>query len=368
MRARVVFRPGSGGLVTDAPDTFLKPESLVYANDAVMYRGTLEQRRGWTYEGSGGVPTGATGSPIGVARVKFSNDANTHTVVSCDDGTVYYQNGNSAGLNTNAPSRNANPLPRCVYRNELIFCYGDGKTPILRYSGAAGKYSFTGQSLSGATLTYAQNEATVTVAGGSFATVPPESSYLQIVVGDAVATWARVMPGATSTKLTVENITHSALVTSAYATGSVYNPALVAGGWPSVSVYSDGVCTVQKIPYSGGGATFTATGTGTVWNDPTIALETPFPGRTALAYYNKADRKYYLRTISTILSNTSITLANTPVTFATGGGGGSIGAMGTPSGSPGTPVTTEKAPYQILSVPTWTDATVHKGSLWGAGV
>lgn len=376
MRARVVFRPGSGGLVTDAPDTFLKPESLVYANDAVLYRGMLEQRRGWAYESSVGLPSGlsSTPSPIGVSRVKFSKDVNVQTVVSCDDGTVYFAYSEPydsavTSISVNAPVRTAYPIARCMYRNELIFCYGDGKTPILRYSGAAGKYSFAGQTLSSATLTYAQNEATVTVAGSTFATPPPESSYLQIVVGNAVATWARVMPGATSTKATIENITHSALVTTAYATGYVYNPAVVAGGWPSVAIYNDGVCTVTKTPLSDGGAEFVATGTGTVWNDAASSFETPFSGRTALSYYNKSDRKYYLRTISEIVSNTSMKLANTPVTFAVGGGGGSVGAASRPAGvTAGTPVTTEKAPYQILSVPTWTDATVHKGSLWGTGV
>lgn len=462
MRGKVVFRPGSGGLVTDAPDTFLKPESLVYSSDAIMYRGTLEQRRGWAYEGSGvlanqwtakpafgtftvtiaspgvcsrtahglvvgdrvyltttgALPTGlsantwyvvvaasftantftlgnspgggaintsgtqsgvhsfgSNGSPVGVCRVKYSQDLNTQTLVTLDDGTIYYSNNDvlgvpqSYGRNLAAPQRNVagGVLPRCMYRDEMIFCYGDGKTPILRYAGGGGKNSFAGQSLSSNTVTYTQNEATVTVSS-PLGTAPPTNTYLQLVVGGAVATWGRVQPGATTTKLTIANITHSALVTSTYATGKIYNEAIVSGSWPCVSIYSDGVCTVTKTPYSGGGATYVATGTGTVWNSPTTAFETPFPGRTALSYYNKSDRLYYLRTISAINSATSMDLATNPVTFTDGGGGGSIGAASLPSGSAGTPVLTEKAPYNVLSAPTWTDATVHKGSLWGTGV
>lgn len=465
MRGKVVFRPGAGGLVTDAPDTFLKPESLVYSSDAIMYRGTLEQRRGWAYEASDGVinqwtakppfgtftvtiaspgvctrtahglvvgdrvyltttgalPTGLSantwyvvvaasftantftlgnspggsainttgvqsgvhsfgsdGNPVGLCRAKYLSDQAIQTLVTLHDGTIYYSGDlyggfTGYGRNLGAPVRTSvgGVLPRCMYRDEMIFCYGDGKTPILRYAGSGGKYSFAGQSLSGNTVTYTQNEATVTVSS-PLATAPPSGSYIQLVVGGAVATWGRVQSGATTTKLTIANITHSALVTSAYATGKIYNEVIVSGSWPCVSIYNDGVCTVTKTPYSGGGATYVATGTGTVWNNPLpandIQFETPFPGRTALSYYNKSDRLYYLRTISAINSATSMDLATNPVTFTDGGGGGSIGAASLPSGSAGTPVLTEKAPYNVLSAPTWTDATVHKGSLWGTGV
>jgi hypothetical protein len=358
VRSKVVFRPGSGGLVTDVPDTFLKGEALVYSKDAVLYRGALEQRRGWTYESAYGSPV--SGTPVGVLRSQFTRANAKRTIGTLSNGTVWLHTGSAASVDLGAPEIAQSPIPRCVYRDEVIFCYADGKTPILRYSGLPN----VGFSLASGSLSYTQNEATVT-ASTAFSSAPSPGSYMPIVLGgttfDRVATWARIQSGASTTSATIEDITH-VNANATYASGKIYNPAVTAGSWPGVMIYNDGTCAVTRTPYtSPAGETASATGFGTNW----VSSLMPINGRAALLY--KDGTLWKVRSISAISNTTSITLATNPLTFTTGGGGGDIG-VSSMSGTIGSPTTTTKAAYQIVSSPTWTDACVHKGSLWGTGV
>jgi len=356
MRSKVVFRPGSGGLVTDVPDTFLKGEALAYVNDAVMYRGALEQRRGWTYESAYGSPL--TGTPVGVLRSQFTRANAKRTIGSLSDGTVWLHTGSGTSTDLGAPAIAQSPIPRCVYRDEVILCYGDGKTPILRYSGLGD----AGFSVSSGTLSYTQNEATVT-SSSAFSSPPVAGSYMPIVLGgttgDRVATFARIQSGASTTNATIENITHLN-ASASYASGKIYNPAATAGSWPGVMIYNDGTCTVTRTTQTNpSGETAVSDGYGTNWSSSLM----PLSGRAALVYYDGTVWK--VRSISSIDSTVRLTLASTSIVFSTGGGGGEIGVA---SGTPSSATTTTKAAYQILSSPTWTDACVHKGSLWGTGV
>lgn len=376
MRSKVVFRPGSGGLVTDVPSTFLKGEAVVYANDAVFYRGAMEQRRGWTYESAYGAP--AAGTPVGVIRSQFSRANATRTVGTMADGTVWLHTGSGASVSLGAPSRPQSPIPRCVYRDEVIFCYADGATPILRYSGVANS-GFKVEPSGGVDpkLSYTQNQSTVAISDGPFPSAPAAGSYLPIAVGGVIATWARVLPGATTTSATIEDVTHIGTPTSGYpagvtsppsyySAGVINNSGATAGSWPGQMIYNDGTVVVQTSVYTTG-VSAGATGYGTNWSEDLM----PYSGRAALLY--KDGDLWKLRSISNFGAgspvtnvSTQMTLSSTPMGFSALGGGGGVGTSSF-GGSPTTTSTT-KAAYQILSSPTWSDACVHKGSLWGAGV
>lgn len=364
MRSKVVFRPGSGGLVTDVPSTFLKGEAVVYANDAVFYRGAMEQRRGWTYESAYGAP--ASGTPVGVIRNKYNLAKATRTLGAMQDGTVWVEAGVTPVTNLSAPNTpGLSPIPRCVYRDEVIFCYSDGKTPILRYSGAP----TSGSSLSGATVTYTQNQSTVT-SSATFSSTPVAGSYIPIVADSKVATWARVvnvaLSGGSSHVASVEDITHIGSVSAAYASGKISNDGITSGSWPCVMIYNTGTCEVATTAYTSPTAEgAVATGFGVSWGTDLV----PFVGRAALIY--KDGTLWRIRSVSERISSTQFRLASSPIEFTAGGGGGTLGvtvAGGGPPGTAGATTTTAKAPYQLVSAPTWTDACVHKGSLWGAGV
>ncbi len=365
MRGKIIFRPGSGGLVTDVPSTFLKGESMSHAQDTIFYRGAMQQRQGWAYENAYGAP--ASGTPVGVMRAQFSRANARRTVASMADGSVWLNIGSGSSVDLGAPERPQSPIPRCVYRDEIIFCYADGATPILRYSGIPnGGFSVTASP--DPTLAYTQNEATVTISGATFSTAPAAGSYMPIVLGGVIATWARVLPGATTTKCTVEDITHISAAASSYAAGKVYNSGATAGSWPGQMIYNDGTATVTTTTYANGvGAT--AAGFGTNWSADLM----PYSGRAALLY--KDGTVWKLRSISNFgtgdpVANvpTTMTLASTPIGFSTAGGGGGISTRSSSLGGTTSTATTTKGPYQILSSPTWSDACVHKGSLWGTGV
>lgn len=390
MRSKVVFRPGSGGLVTDVPDTFLKGEALVYSKDAVLYRGALEQRRGWAYESAYGSPTG-TGTPVGVVRAQFTQANAKRTIGALSNGKLWLHTGSGASVDLNAPTAAQSPIPRCVYRDEVIFCYADGKTPILRYSGIDNSgLSLASGSFPNPTLRYTQNQATVTVSdqNGSvsgFSSAPATGSYMPIVLGGVVATWARVLPGASVTQATIEDITHINSVAASpigyYAVGTITNPGVTAGSWPCVMIYNQGTCTVTTTSYAGvagppaygPSSSAEATGQGTNWSTDLM----PFNGRAALIYKDASTWK--MRTISQFGDSSGnvtskMTLATSPIIFGASGGGGSVGTtfaaggINVHYGASTVSGPTTAAPYQIVSSPTWTDACVHKGSLWGTGV
>jgi hypothetical protein len=367
VRGKIIFRPGSGGLVTDVPSTFIKGEAMSYAQDATFYRGAMQQRQGWAYENAYGAP--ASGTPVGVMRAQFSRANAKRTVASMADGSVWLNVGSGVSVDLGAPVRAQSPIPRCVYRDEVIFCYADGVTPILRYSGIPnGGFSVTDPTPP--TLAYTQNQATVTIGGSvTFSSAPAAGSYMPIVLGGVIATWARVLPGATTTSATVEDITHISAPASSYASGKIYNSGATAGSWPCQMIYNDGTATVTTITTTGtpSGVTATATGFGTNWSDSLM----PYSGRAAILY--KDGDLWKLRSISNFgtgdpVANvpTTMTLASSPIVFSSAGGGGGIGTASFTGTSVTT--TTTKGPYQILSSPTWSDACVHKGSLWGTGV
>jgi hypothetical protein len=334
----------------------LKSESMAHVQDGLMWRGVLQQRYAVGIDGN--VSGGAGFSAKSTARAYFNRADATRTVCVVWESSYYAIELFNAGSSSTELGNigTSQPIPRCVYRDELLFCFGDGKTPMLRYSGS----SSAEKTVSG-NLVNTQNEATLTTSV-AWSTAPSAGSYLPVVHGKSVLSWCRVVSSESTTKSTVEDVTYIDAAPAYSLTGTLVNSSVSNGWFPCQSIYTDGTCTVTKRTWSGGETTYEATGYGTKWSS---GFTTPNIGRTALLY--KDGDLWRLRSISEITSETAMVLASEPVGVTTGGGGGAI-SVRSGTGSTTTTTTTTKAAAQVMSAPTWTDACVHKGSLWGTGV
>jgi hypothetical protein len=353
VRSKVVFRPGAGGLITDPPTTMVKPESLVYAVDAIFTRGVLQQRWGYSYESTGGKPSGDTSRPYGIWRAKFSRAGVTCTVLSSTAATVggiWLEQGASTGKLLYANPAISQYVPRCLYRDELIFCNNNGTSPILRYSGSSELYSALP---AGTVYNFLQNQSSIVsslVTGSSAsALAAQESAYHVVTLGNgAVKTQVRAAKGATNSTHTLEDTIHLLLPPSGVSgiTGwpdEALTP-VASRAFPCIETNSDGSIQVAATTVSTDTA-YAVTGYGTDFS----VVNTQ--NGTALLYYDTAATKWKMRQFEAVTTLTSATLGKSRGTGVTAYAG-----------------TTTISAARFVNPPTWTDCTVHKGSLWGTGV
>lgn len=381
MKQKLIFRPGVGGYVSDITETALKAEAATYLSDGTIKTGVLRQRLGWAYEAAQ-YPSTWTGLdyPNAVWRSQFLQGtplAHTATLVSTDINKFARLGYGAAGtvVADVSLSTGDDPLPRCVYRGELIYCYSDGKTPVRRYGGCQ---SSSINQATAASLTRSTNVGTGTLTAGTLTNGNQNTgAYFPLQIGQAVWVTPRLTYATSTTTVSYQDAQNTQLTANGVmATGTIVASHTTDWGWPCIEIYSQGSAAVTRTPFTWSSteqaATYTASGTGTSWTIGLDVGDLVRRKRLALLYKDTATN-WKLRSISTIDSATSMTLAYDGVW-----GGASVApafsgadqtyTQATTGGTAGAPATTTAATYAILSPPTFTDCTVHKGSLFGTGV
>jgi len=354
VRAKVVFRPGAGGLITDAPESFLKSDSWPYARDVVLSGGVARERWGFAPAWTADTTYFGDPEPVGdqaeaIWRVKFKLANKTVWVASRTWGSSPLTDSshpNNPGLFGNYDDKSTwvgIGIPRCVYRDELILCASTGTYAIERYSGGG----YRSDMPLGAT-TYYDGESRITAGTGATEAAHTPGTYVRISLGKGqVTTHARIVVTATSNANWIfEDGIHLGAYTTGHARpfqggGRLARICATANGvFPCVSVISRGTVAVTSL-----NGAFSATGYGTQWltQSPTI----PELDGAHLLYKDNLTNTYKLREIQSNIAETSFDMYGYTVTD--------------------TSKTTAKAEYEILVPPAWTDATVHRGSLWGCG-
>ena len=312
MRRVTLDAPFTAGMVTDVPAHRIGPQASAFAQDGFSPSGMFMQRKGWAYDGT---TADVAANLVGVYRNKFVLADVTRTMTS-GNGRIYIHNPSSAGTEV-VGSGSLDYLPRCVYRDELLFCATNGLNPVRRYSGASAESIL----LSG-TQTFTNGEATVT--GGTFS--PPQPGmFFRIrssAAGNRYTYRIRVLNGATNAA-TLEGIRAGATVS---ATTSFING--VDSAFPAVAVYDAGTATISAGTATGYGTRWTKIPTSTAG---TALLVIPPTGSAALG-----------ATIGTPASDTSWSV--------------SMSDQAT------------KSAYQVLAPMPFKDVAAHKESLWGTGV
>lgn len=310
MRRVHLDRPFTAGLMTDVPAYKVGPRNSVVAQDLIAPEGIARSRRGWDYDGT---TADVADNLVGIYRNKFILADATRTVTCDDDGDFFIHNPTSAGTALYAGS--VAYLPRCVYRDELIFCAQDGVTPLRRYAGAA-----TVPTITDAIGAYVALGSGYT--GVTFNAVPDSGLFLADSLIDLVR--FKVVSATTST-VTVEGMTAA----SAAVTGTI-SLALTGMTWPGVAIYDAGVTAYSAA---------TLTGHGTKWVDEAAIT-------TDDAIMLDLDNGQY-----EIAANSDASPANTDLSNSQIAG-----------------TVADKATYRIMRRCPFKDAAVHKGSLWGTGV
>jgi len=315
MSRRVMWmeQPGTDGVVTDIPAYQLGGRALVRSADAIMPTGLIRQRRGWAYDGT---TADVADNLVGIARAKFIIAAATRTTTCDDDGDMFIHNPSGSG--TALLTGSVQYLPRCVYRDEVIWCAQDGLTPLRRYSGAA--TTGTASDLVG---TYTDGEATITAL--SFSAQPDKGAYVR---DPALALGETRIVGTTSSSVTLEDLRASA--TSA----RTITLSLTGRTAPVVSVYNAGTITQN-------GGTGVLTGFGTKWNTDIAPVVNEDASLTI--DFDGGANPVSIGLITTVTSDTS--LATT-----------------------GKAQIVTKSKHHIARSCPFKDAAHHKGSLWGTGV
>lgn len=350
MRNKVVFRPGAGGLITDIPSNLLKSDSYPYAKDVILHQGVARER--WGFSTAWEPDWFGTSDSLSVARVKFKLADRTCWVVTTTAGEIltdsYDINLTSTDDKTISGRRYTGPLVRCVYRDEAIVCYRDGRTPIARYSGGARP----SQGLAGA-ATYTQNQSNIEAVTGLSFDQDAAGFYVRTTLGiGQVHTEARVVDFDRNTldDFTIEDAIH--LGATSYArswdTGTYASEtsAVAWASFPCVSIESQGTVTVTAST-----GTYTVNSFGARWSDHLYDAGGgdfsvyPTDVNSAVLYWNTPTSTWKLREVNYFT-----------LSFASLYGAGSATE------------TTTKQKYEVLMPPTFTDAAVHKGSLWGCGV
>lgn len=349
MRGKVVFRPGAGGLITDIPSNLLKNDSFPYAKDVILDKGVARERWGFSTAWDPGAEWSGTADSLSVARIKFNLAQRTLWVVTNTAGEIH---SDSYDINVSTDQKTnkyyTGPLVRCVYRDEAIICYRDGRTPIARYSGGQKDT----QGLSGA-ATYTQNQSNITAATGMATDQEWHSFYVRATLGiGQVCTQARVVDYNRNTldDFTIEDAVHLGATSNArsWSTASyaLDTAAVAHAAFPCVSIESQGTVTVTATAGS-----YTASAYGVSWADRLYDASGtgwdvyPTEVNPGLLYYNTPTSTWKLREVDYFSS-----------AFASLYSGGSATE------------TTTKQKYEVLMPPTFTDAASHKGSLWGSGV
>lgn len=314
MRSVTLDRPFVLGMVTDAPDWALGPQHSAFAQDGFSPSGVFASRRGWSYVGT---TADVADNLVGIARIKFILNDNTRTVTGDDDGDLFVHN--PAGAGTAIFTGTAVYLPRCVYKDELLWCAQDGTTPLRRYGGAT-----AGATVSSGTPTWTDGEATIT--GMTLSGTPASGSYVSLTVGvgaDArIVVHGRVLEGSTSS-VTVDG--YRATNTTSITGGAVTQTGLA---YPAVVIYDAGTVTISAGAATGFGTDWS--GAGVVVGDHMVVI--PEDGSTP--WHASIDASIGATSIGTVQSANQSTKSN----------------------------------YLITRALPFTDAASHKGSLWGSGV
>lgn len=326
MKVVTLYAPFTGGMVTDQPAHQIGPQNSLFAQDGYSPNGFFRQRNAWAYDGT---TADVADNLTSVYRTQFILADVTRTLTGDDDGDLFIHE--SAAVGTAIFAGAVNYLPRCVYRDEVIWCAQDGTTPLLRYSGAAltSDTAVTGaDSVSGT--------ATVNATTGTWVAGAAEGSYLPM--GDAGATNVppfispRVIERVSSSSLTLEGIKFSSSVVGvnndAYGIGYTY---------PCVNVYDAGTGSFDN-------ANDEFDGTGTQWSSFGVRgfLNISGYGEDGLLAIRPTGTSA-VHHIYNMASNTTLDLAVHNKTDT-------------------------NINYAILRRCPFTDAAAHKGSLWGTGV
>ena len=325
MRRVNIERPFVSGLMTDEPAWKIPKTAGTIVQDAMVTSGVISIRRGWQYADAK-TSTIALGHH-GVARVAFALAGQIITIttgehasfgpsVAVHDSTLISP---TTVFGTAIPGSRYSP--RCVYRDELIICAGDGVSSLLRYSGA----TFLDGTNRPTSTQLNAGKATLTATAGSFgASVRP--GCFSSVNGDAdlpPVVYPRVVE-ATSASVTLEDARSS-------STGGSGFPSPVGYSYPCVPIYSAGTITL---------ASPLATGTGTKWASPPASLKSGDSGDSVLVKVNSGlYRNHWVQAPDTDTS------------------------LFCPNSSDAT-----DQPYEALRRCPFTDAETHKDALWGTGV
>jgi hypothetical protein len=337
-----VSSPFSSGYISDAPSYAVPLDNASFAQDVFAPSGVIRQRRGWKASAS----SATLSSPTAVAKVKFAlRDNAVRYVANTATGIHFFA---SDGTTETTTSYGGGYVPRCVYEGELIFCHPGGEKPLLRYAGAIGGNGTVANSA----VNYSYNKGgrgwnsasslhrTASDAGRYYAIDAPDTTYPTSTYAHQPPVCDRVVEGKLSGGGTDWEFTYlvSAPATHLGFTGTFVN-SNVGVTWPAV--------IRQEFFSSVSGTTITPSnfspdttpGTGNIHWD---ALGTQFHHNDAVVVAEDgADHK-----IARITATSSTTLTT-------------VYATGVTTGS-------QHRTYILARCP-WSDATVHKESLWGCG-
>jgi hypothetical protein len=241
-----IGRPGLAGEVTDLDPYALVDQAAALLRDGIADREVVRERFGWHRDGE----LAQTANQIeSLSRRFYALKGETITMLAASAaGSWELVRHNAAGVGTQVYTRTTTRgrrlLRRATYRDEEIWCFDDGETGLLRYSGSdaiPSNFSSDGD--------WSAGKATYTDSTPFDGAVQP-GSYLRV---SSARAWLdlRVLERVSSSVLTLEGVQASGdLASSRLATP-------VARAYPAVVVYNAGTISV-----SGG----TVTGTGTKFN------------------------------------------------------------------------------------------------------
>lgn len=307
-----IERPGSDGVITDLPAHQLPLRALELGADAIMPQGLIRQRRGWRYDGT---TADVAANLLSVGRFKFVLADVTRTLTTAS-GAIYIHNPSSAG--TQIGSVAGTWLPRCVYRDELLFCAQDGVTGLRRYAGAAVQVT-----QSSGSPTYTLGEATIS--GMTLSAAPPIGGFSDILVGKSSA--GRVLVGLLVLTGSTSSVTYSGIRATTTSTTASVTVSQLGRAFPAVAFYEAGTVTISAL---------TATGYGTAWQGAGAKA-----GDAMLTIPPTGDA-YLGRLIGDPSSQTAVQVDTLDQTT--------------------------KSAYRLMRGLPFKDAAAHKDSLWGTGV
>ena len=342
MRRFSVSQPFARGYVSDVPSYAVAVGDASFAQDVFAPSGVIRQRRGWKVSASSATLL----SPTGVAKAKFAlRDNAVRYVAVTPSGMRFFA---SDGTNQTTTFYGGGYVPRCVYEGELIFCHPSGEKPLLRYAGALGGSG----TISNASVTYSYNRGgrgwtsasslnkTSDDAGRYYAIDAPDTTYPVSVYAHQPPVCDRVVQGKPSGGGTLFEFTYfvSAPATHLGFSGTFVN-SNVGVTWPAVirqeffASVSGGTVTPESFSPD------TTAGTGNIhWDSSTLYFH---HNDVVAVAEDGADHK-----IARITATSSTTLTTAYSTGVTAG--------------------SNHRTYILARCP-WSDATVHKESLWGCG-
>lgn len=342
----VIPQPFTDGYIPDLALEQLGLKMAARLEEGIFPRRLLERRRGWTFDGT--TADVATVVNQSFARVNFIRAAATRNLVTTavsGGSNLYIHNSGASGTlivdadqgfftGTNSPVF----LPRCVYRDELIFCAQNGQAPLVRYAGLT-----LAQFSAGVTPSFAAGESRVTWSAGSALSADYSGGgFLSAAFHDSSGTPIPAAPNLHCRLLKAANATREVTLEGLRAS-AVFNSTV------GLTVNSYGYAAACVPYYSAGtftSATTTITGQGTAWNTAPWTVFTGVSGATggdAFLQRQAVGTTSYLLFINGE-TDTTITLNIVAPTVAT------------------------PTPYSILRRMPFKDAAAFRGCFFGAGV